>query len=518
MQLPYLFLLLLPIISFLHLLPKIIKRKQSFNRPPGPHGLPFIGNLHQIDQSSLHTSLWNLTKPYGPIVSLRFGFNSAVVISSASLAKEILQTQDLVFCDRPLFTSQRKMTYNGIDIAFSSYNQNWRDMRKIFSLHLFSPRRVQSFRFIREDEVSSAMKTLHDRALSSEKINLIELMKNLMNNVMLRVCFGERYQDVCQKSKVLGLIDEVQEHLVYLCVSDIWPGLPFGGLVDRLMGKMSRLKKCSQDLDSFFQQLIDEHMIINKQKHDSYKEFEDVIDVLLQLAKDKFFNLTHEHIKAMLMDVLVAGTDTVAATVVWAMSLLINNPKAMKKAQEEVRNVIGIDGKLDEDHHLPRLTYLKAVIKETMRLYPPAPLLVPRETRKDAIVNGYEIKQKTLVYVNAWAIGRDPKSWDKPELFLPERFLGRCDIDIDINFKGNHNDFELIPFGAGRRICPGMSTGDVMLEVLLANFLYMFDWGLPKDEVIDFDTKPGITMHKRNQLCLLPKLYFENTFEPSQGA
>ncbi|KAI3761193.1 hypothetical protein L1987_51604 [Smallanthus sonchifolius] len=101
-----------------------------------------------------------------------------------------------------------------------------------------------------------------------------------------------------------------------------------------------------------------------------------------------------------------------------------------------------------------------------MRLYPPASLLVPRETRKDAVVHGYKIKQKTLVYVNAWAIGRDPRSWESPEEFLPERFLGGCDID----FKGN--DFELIPFGAGRRICPGMSIGVITVELLLANLLY----------------------------------------------
>ncbi|KAD2805912.1 hypothetical protein E3N88_39289 [Mikania micrantha] len=510
MQLPYLFLLFLPFILFLHLLPKIIKTKQSFKRPPGPHGLPFIGNLHQIDQSSLHTSLWNLSKTYGPIVSLRFGFNSAVVISSASLAKEILKTQDLVFCGRPLFTSPRKTSYNGIDLAFSPYNQNWKDMRKIFNLHLFNPKRVQSSRFIREDELSSVIKTLRDRALSSQKVNLSELMKNLMNSIMLRVCFGERYQDVYEKSKVFGLIDKVQAHMVDLHVSDIWPGLPFGGLVDRLMGKMNRLNKCFQDLDPFLQQLIDEQLIINKQKHKSCKEYENVIDVLLQLAEDNLFTLTHDHIKALLLDILVAGTDTTAATVVWAMSLLINNPKSMNKAQEELRNVIGIDGKLDEDHHLPRLTYLKAVIKETMRLYPPAPLLVPRETRKDAIVKGYEIKQKTLVYVNAWAIGRDPKSWDKAEVFLPERFLSESDID----FKGYRNDFDLIPFGAGRRICPGMSTGEMMVEVLLANLLYLFDWG---EEDIDFNTMPGLTMHKKNHLCLLPQLYFEKIVGTSKG-
>ncbi|KAJ0712848.1 putative cytochrome P450 [Helianthus annuus] len=205
------------------------------------------------------------------------------------------------------------------------------------------------------------------------------------------------------------------------------------------------------------------------------------------------------------MNVLSAGTDPNAASVVWSMTLLIKNPKVMKKAQEEVRNMIGKKGKIDEDD-LPKLTYLKAVIKETMRLYPPAPLLLPREAMKDAVLHCYKIKQKTIVYVNAYAIGRDPEFWESPEDFFPERFL-----DSDIDFKGN--DLELIPFGAGRRICPGMSMGVVMVELLLANLLYLFDWGLPdgiKKEDIDLDVMPGLTMLKRNELCLLAHevLYF----------
>ncbi|KAJ0834129.1 putative cytochrome P450 [Helianthus annuus] len=495
MLLPFLFLLLLSLLYLLH------KRKSKFN-PPGPPGLPFIGNLHQLDQSSLHTSLWNLTKPYGPIISLRFGFNSAVVISSASLAKEVLKTQDLIFCGRPLFTGQRKLSYEGLDITFAPYNEHWREMRKIFSLHLFSPKRVQSLRYIQEGEISSAIKKIHDLALSAEKVNLSKMMKDLMSNVMMRMCFGKRYhyQNGHERKKVLGLINEVQEHLVDLYLSDIWPGLPFIGLVDRMMGKTNRLEKCFQDLDLFYQQLIDERL--NPLKDKSYEvDEDDVIDILLQLMKDKLFNLTHDHIKAMLMDVLVAGTDTSAATVVWAMTSLIKNPKIMKKTQEEVRVVIGKKGIIEEED-LPKLTYLKAVIKETMRLHPPTPLLVPRETRKDAIIHGYKIKQNTIVYVNAWAIGRDPKSWESPEEFLPERFLGS-----DIDFKGN--DFELIPFGAGRRICPGMSIGVFMVELILANLLYLFDWGLPDGMVkedIDYDAMSGITMHKRNELCLLARV------------
>ncbi|KAI3726801.1 hypothetical protein L1987_66607 [Smallanthus sonchifolius] len=497
----FLFLLLsLPLLSLLYLLPKIIKHKSRFYSP-GPPGLPFIGNLHQLDQSSLHTCLWELSKSYGPIISLRFGFIPSIVVSSASLAKEVLKTQDTIFCSRPPLVGNQKLSYNGIDVAFTPYNDKWREMRKIFTTHLLSPKRVQSFRHIREDEVSHAMNKIHELALSSKIVNLSEFAKSVTSTIMMRVGFGKRYQDGDERNKVLRLLYELQATVAALYVSDIWPGLPFVELVDRFMGKMDRLEKCFQDFDLFYQQLIDEH--INHRKAKSHEEDEDVIDILLRLIKDKLFSLTHKHIKAMLMNVFVAGTDTSAASVVWSMASLMKNPKVMKKAQEEVRNVIGKKGKVDEDD-FPKLSYLKAVIKETMRLYPSSPLLLPRETMKDATLHGYKIKQKTIVYVNAFAIGRDPDFWESPEDFFPERFLG-CDID----FKGN--DFELIPFGAGRRICPGMPMGVVMVELLLANLLYSFDWGLPDDmrnEDIDLDAMPGITMHKRNELCLLPQKHF----------
>ncbi|GKD46018.1 cytochrome P450 71A1-like protein, partial [Tanacetum coccineum] len=286
---------------------------------------------------------------------------------------------------------------------------------------------------------------------------------------------------------------------------DLWPGLPFAGLIDRLSGKTDRLEKCFQGLDSFYQSLIDEHLVNDESTNSHDQENQDIIDILIQLKKDKVSNpieLTNNHIKAMLTDLLVAGTDASAATVVWAMTPLIKNPKVMRKAQEEVRNVVGKKGAIDEND-LAQLIHLKAIVKEIMRLYPPAPLLVPRETKKDTILHGYEIKQKTLVQVNAFAIARDPESWENPEEFLPERFLGS-----DIDFRGN--DFELIPFGGGRRICPGITLGVLMAELLLANLIYLFDWKLPvgmKIEDIDYEAKPGFTMHKKNDLCLLAGVY-----------
>jgi cytochrome P450 len=198
---------------------------------------------------------------------------------------------------------------------------------------------------------------------------------------------------------------------------------------------------------------------------------------------------------------LVAATDTTSATIVWAMTALIKNPSVMKKVQEEIRGSRVKKDFLDGDD-IQNFVYLKAVIKETLRLYLPAPLLLPRETREKCIVGGYHIPAKTIVYVNAWSIHRDSKIWKDPEEFYPERFL-----ESSINFLGH--DFELIPFGAGRRICPGISIAVASLELTLANLLYSFDWELPHGlvkEDIDTEMLPGITQHKKNHLCLVAKV------------
>ncbi|KAK1433638.1 hypothetical protein QVD17_10552 [Tagetes erecta] len=492
---------LLSLINFF--LPKIFKTTSKTSRPPGPRGLPFIGNMHQIDNSSLHTSLWNLSKSYGPIVSLNIGFIPAIVVSSASLAKEILKTQDLNFCSRPLLHGIKTIGYNGRDVALSPYNKNWKEMRKIFSVYLFSPKRIQSSRYIREDEVSRAIKKIHGLALASKHVNLSAIAHIVMSSIVTRVGFGKRYEDGDESKKILRLLHELQATITNYFLSDLWPGWIFAGWIDRMMGKFYRLEKCFQGLDMFYQELIDEHL--HPQNAKSNEEEQDLIDILIQLKKDQVldpFEITNDHIKALLTDILVAGTDNSAATLVWAMTSLIKNPKELKKVQEEVRNIVGNKGKVDEDD-IPKLTYMKAVVKEVMRLYPAAPLLIPRETNKDTVIHGYEIKQKTIVYVNALAIGRDPKSWENPEEFSPERFL-----NSDIGFKGS--DFEMIPFGSGRRICPGIAMGVLEVELFLANLVYLFDWGLPdgmKMKDIDLEVMPGLTMTNKKDLCLLAHVY-----------
>ncbi|KAK7390168.1 hypothetical protein VNO78_25467 [Psophocarpus tetragonolobus] len=319
---------------------------------------------------------------------------------------------------------------------------------------------------------------------------------SLTSTIICRIVFGRRYTDEgIEGSKLQGMLYECQAMWATFFFSDY---IPFLGWIDKLMGQHARLERIFNDLDKFYEEVIDEHMHPNRKTPGN----EDIIDILLQLKKQRSFpvDLTNDHIKAFFMNMLVAATDTVAATTVWVMTVLIKNPRVMKKVQEEIRNLGGTKDFLDEDV-IQKFPYFRAVIKETLRLYPPAPIPMPRETNEVCIIDGYKIPAKTIVYVNVWAIQRDPMSWKDPDEFLPERFL-----DNTTDFRGQH--FELIPFGGGRRICPGMPMAVALLDIILANLLNSFDWELPpgmKRKDIDTEVLPGLTQHKKNPLCLLAK-------------
>ncbi|MCD7472195.1 hypothetical protein HAX54_013203 [Datura stramonium] len=421
-----------------------------------------------------------------------------VVISSSKLAKEVLKTQDLAFCNRHSFLGQQKLSYNGHDIAFAPYNDYWREIRKICVVHLFSLKKVQCFSPIREDEVSRMIKKISQQASTSQIINLSRILISLTSTIICRVAFGIRYdEEAHEKKKFDEILAVTQEMMAGFFFSDYFP---LFGWLDKLFGNISRLEKNFKDLDEFYEEVIEQHLNSNRPKSMEG----DIIDLMLQLKKEQStpIDLTLDNIKAILMNIFVAGTDTSAATVIWAMTALIKNPKTMKKVQEEIRKSIGNKGIVNEDD-VQNMPYLKAVIKETFRLYPPVPILLARETMHKSILEGYEIQPKTIIHVNSWAIARDPETWKNPEEFIPERFL-----NSNIDFKGQN--FELLPFGAGRRGCPGIALGVATVDLILPNLLYAFDWELPcgmKKEDIDTEVLPGIAMHKKNDLCLVPKVY-----------
>ncbi|XP_020597992.1 premnaspirodiene oxygenase-like [Phalaenopsis equestris] len=503
----------LHILSSFLILFLILKFKNSKRRleggwreAPGPWNLPIIGSLHLVvGRHPPHQSFRNLSAVYGPIMSLKLGDIKVVIISSAEAAREIMKTHDIDFASRPVNESVEAIFYGSNNMVFGPCNEFWRQMRRLCSMELLSIRRVRSFRAVREDEVSHLIR--HIAASSGVVVNLSSKMAETSNNIMARASIGGRCDD--QKLFLSALSDAV-EILSGFTIVDLFPSIPF---IRRITGYLKGLEQCGKKLDTMAEKIVEEHKE-KWAKHVSNNDNgqlmeEDLTDVLLRVQREDSlqFPITNDNIKALINDMLMAGSETTSTTLEWAMSEMVQNPTIMEKAQREVREVIGNSGGLenlaDEKLISGRLTYLQLVIKETLRLHPPGPLLLPRENQESQVIMGYVIPAKTKVMINMWAIGREEKYWGDPESFRPERFE-----ENHVDFKGAH--FEYVPFGAGKRICPGMQFALSTLEIILAHLLYYFDWKFlgEKGEKLDMTEAFGITARKKAPLVLLPTLRF----------
>ncbi|XP_008221935.1 PREDICTED: cytochrome P450 71B36-like [Prunus mume] len=493
--------LLIPLLLLLRKNKQQHKNPQK-HYPPSPPKLPLIGNLHQLG-SSPHQSLWQLSKKYGPVMLLHLGRVPTLVISSAEAAKEALKTNDLHCCSRPSSAGSRRLTYNYLDVAFSPYGEYWREIRKICVLELFSVKRVQSYWSVREEEVAKLVNSISSSSSSGAPVNLTEKLFAFTASIIFRIAFGTTFQGSKfeHAKNIHELIHDTEAMLGGLSGADYFPSW-IGWIIDRVSGVHKEFDRISSELDGLFQQVIDDHLRAGTEVE---KDHEDIVDVLLKIVREQTgfgaAQLGHNNIKGVLLNLFLGGIDTSAITMEWAMAELARKPKLMKKAQEEVRRCIGNKGKVTEGD-TGELQYLKMVIKETFRLHPPAPMILPRETLSHFKIQGYDVDPETLVFVNDWAIARDPESWKDPEEFVPERFDGSS-----IDYKGQH--FEFLPFGAGRRICPGMYMGTTTVELGLANLLYWFDWKLPngmKEEDISVEEATGLalTISKKTVLHLVP--------------
>ncbi|GMY14980.1 cytochrome P450 71A1-like [Fagus crenata] len=471
--------------------------KRKYNLPPNPPKLPIIGNLHQLGNMP-HQSLQCLAEKFGPIIFLQLGEVPTVVVSSARLAKEVMKTHDLALSSRPQIFSAKHLFYDCTDVAFSPYGAYWRHIRKICTLELLSVKRVQSYSFVREEEVARLIGRIGESYPSTT--NLTKMLGLYANDVLCRVAFGRDFSAGGEYDRhgFQKMLEEYQVLLGGFSIGDFFPSMEF---IHTLTGMKSRLQNTFQRFDKLFDQLLIEHQNPKREK----EEHKDLVDVLLDIQQNGSdeMPLTTDNIKAIILDMFAAGTDTTFITLDWGMTELIMNPKVMERAQAEVRSIVG-ERRVVLESDLPQMHYIKAVIKEIFRLHPPAPVLVPRESMEDVKIDGYNIPAKTRFFVNAWAIGRDPESWENPDVFEPERFMGST-----VDFKGQH--YELIPFGAGRRSCPAITFGTASVELALAQLLHSFDWELPpgitaKD--LDMTEVFGITMHRIADLIVIAKPCF----------
>ncbi|XP_037438954.1 premnaspirodiene oxygenase-like [Triticum dicoccoides] len=489
----YLLLLSLLIIVPLFCLAVSCSRRSGSGRrlPPSPWALPVIGHLHHLAGKLPHHALRDLARRHGPLMLLRFGEVPVVVASSPDAAREIMKTHDVTFATRHMGPLVRRVFKGAEGLVFAPYGDAWRQLRKICTVELLSIRSVHSFRPVREDEIGHLLRSV---ASEASAVNLSERIATFVADSSVRAIIGSRNAN---RDTFLRLLNEGLKTIPGMNLPDMFPS---SRLAMRLSRMPSQIERRRGTILSFMDTIIQERQEKRAAAATGIEE-EDLLDVLLRLQKDmdSQYPLTALNVKSVMIDLFVAGSETSSTMLQWAMAELMHNPTVLRKAQEEVRRELAGHDKVTEDG-LTNLHYLRLVIKETLRLHPAAPLLLPRECRSPCEVLGFAVPKGAMVLVNAWAIGRDPKHWDAPEEFIPERFQQQGGRD----FKGT--DFEFLPFGAGRRMCPGMAFGLAPIELALAALLFHFDWELPGREApeeMDMTEAAGITTRRRSDLLLI---------------
>lgn len=470
-------------------------RHHQGTSPPGPKPWPIIGNLNLIGPLP-HQSLHKLSQKYGHLMQLKFGSYSVVVASSAEMAKQFLKTHDHIFASRPAIAAGKYTTYNYSNITWSPYGPYWRQGRKIFLTELFSAKRLESYEYIRVEERQAFISQLF--ALSGKPIMLRGHISDMTLSVMSRIVLGKKYISESLREKSVLRVEEFQEMLDELFflngVVNVGDWIPWIDFLD-LQGYVKQMKALSKKFERFHDLVLGEHIARKEEEKDFVAK--DMVDVLLQLLDDPNLEikLNGDSVKAFILDLIAGGTDTSAITLEWAMSELLKKPDLINKATKELDRVIGRE-RWVEEKDFPQLPYLDAIVKETMRLHPVVVLLAPHLALEDCKVAGYDIRKGTRVFINTWSMGRDPTIWDAPEEFCPERFLGK---EIDVRGQS----FELLPFGSGRRMCPGYSLGLKMIRSSLANMLHGFSWKLPdnlKTEDLGMEEVFGLTTLRKTPL------------------
>ncbi|CAN6310305.1 unnamed protein product [Urochloa humidicola] len=475
-------------------------------RPPGPRGLPFIGSIHHLLTSQPHAALRDLALKHGPVMYLRLGQVDAVVVSSPAAAREVLRDSDADFASRPRLIGGEIICYGRLDIAMAPYGAYWRALRKLATLELLSPRKVRQLAPVRDAETLSLVGDLRAAAVG-ETVNLSGMLISCANSIIAIATFGDRFGAEI-KEEFLSAMAVVVGNGSGLCVSDLFPSLWF---VDVVTGMRGRLQRAHAQLDVVTDKIIADsdarreerrRMKMKNGEGEDSKDGEDLLSVMLRIRDKGEYDkipIGTTNIKAIIIDLFLGGTETTSSIAEWVMSELVRNPEVMVKAQAEVREVFNKKNTCDHESLLDQLHYMRMVIKETMRLYPPLPLLLPRLCIETCDVGGFKVAKGTRVIVNSWAMARSPEYWEDAEVFRPERFEKSM-----IDYKGTQ--FEYMPFGSGRRMCPGMAFGMVTLELIVARLLYYFDWSLPvgmRPEELDMDMTVGAATRRVKQLQLV---------------
>ncbi|XP_040373217.1 cytochrome P450 CYP82D47 isoform X2 [Rosa chinensis] len=502
---------------------KYLQKNTAKNKgPPEVAGTwPILGHLPLLrGPQPPHIILANMADKYGPLFTIKLGVHRALIVSSWDVAKECFTTNDKAFVNRPKALSPEILGYDYAMFGFSPYGPYWRQVRKIATLHILSNHKLELLKHVRETEVKVSTKHIFDMWQRNKGVSnkvLVDMKRwftDLTLNVMFRMVVGKRLLGATtaqEKEKNESFRKVLRDFFILAGEFVISDAVPYLRWLD-LGGYEKAMKKTAKELDGAAQKWLEEHK--HRRSTNSVDNCEpDFMDMMLTVLDDDSIeefagSITADTInKATCLAVLLGGTDTSTVTLTWALSLLLNNPEVLKKAQLELDNHVGRERQVNESD-VKNLVYLQAIIKETLRLYPAAPLSVPHESSEDCRIGNYHVTSGTRLLINLSKIHRDPNVWLEPCLFQPERFL-TTHKNVDVRGQS----FEFIPFGSGRRICPGISLALQVTQLTLAHLLHGFEITAPSDEPLDMGESSGITNMKITPLevfltpRLHPKLY-----------
>ncbi|XP_051136629.1 flavonoid 3'-monooxygenase-like [Andrographis paniculata] len=509
------FISLTTILGFLlhFLINKLRRSGGGLPLPPGPRPWPIIGNLFQLGTKP-HQTLAAMARVHGPLMHLKLGLMHVVVASSSQVVEQFLKEHDANFLSRPPNASA-KYILNNEDMVFRPYGSRWRWLRKICALHLFSNKALDHFTYVREKEVEILLKALS--STGPRPVHLGQMVNVCTTNALARVILGRRMVGNGEgggdgtAEEFRGMVLELMLLSGVFSVGEYIPPLE----AFDLQGLATKMRNLRKRFDIFLRSIIEQHNA-NGNRSQRMDGHVDLLSALISLKEgggggsgnagtgDEAEVITDAEIKALFLNLFAAGTDTTSSTVEWTVAELIRHPKILALAQGELDAIVGRDRVVTE-HDLGKLPFCQAIMKEAFRLHPPTPLSLPRIAHESCEVNGFLIPKGSTLLVNVWAIGRNPDLWTNPLEFQPERFLEggeRSNADV----KGN--DFELIPFGAGRRICPGVTLGIRMVQLLTTNLIHAFSFDLSDGracQTLNMEESYGLTLQRAEPLMLHPK-------------
>ncbi|GMI78949.1 cytochrome P450, family 87, subfamily A, polypeptide 6 [Hibiscus trionum] len=466
--------------------------------PPGPFTFPIIGNIFWLTKSTFQIEpiLRNLRQKHGSMITLFIGSRPSIFVFDRSLAHQALVQSGALFSDRPKALPTAKIaTSNQHNISSAPYGPNWRVLRRNLASEIFHPSRVKSYSHARKWVLDILFDGLQSKARTGEPVQVLAHFQYAMFCLLVLMCFGDKLSEK-QIKEIEDVLRKGLLSIVRFNILNFWPRLT-----------KVLLRKRWQE---FFQQRKDEEAVLvplirarkkAKEEKSSMKETDSdyvlaYVDTLLDLElPEEKRKLEEREILSLATEFLSAGTDTTSTALQWVMANLVKYPLIQDKLFLEIDGVVG-DGEEIEEDGLQKMPYLKAVILETLRRHPPGHFLLPHCVKEDTVLGEYLVPKNGTINFMVAEMGRDPKAWEDPMAFKPERFLKSREV-FDIT---GSREVKMMPFGVGRRICPGLGLALLHLEYFVANLIWKFEWKAMDGDEISLEEKQEFTVVMKNPL------------------